>query len=408
MPDYPDFSLPTIPAQELDVAPAIGSFWSSYQTLTIAGNSTEDIDIEPPDDGYYYKIQLIMITNDGDYPLSAILTLDGISFMGLLGQPSLLFPVHTNPLIVVGYGDKFTISVTNRDSSAHDMEVVILATKMYMPGGFTRVPIAAFSASPTSGNFPLTVSFTDQSYRFPTSWWWDFGDGTPGSDLQHPTHEYASGGIYDVRLYATNGVGTDTLLRADYIAVTSLQDLTTYTEYDPNSRLTVAGTKCTLSGGYRNQAWNLYKDFGDNYFDGIHIDFEMQLTSCATWGLMSVVGISNSTGDSASWAATDYLVFMLRTGTSDYRITLLSGDGTSTDYMAAAEDVTYYCTLRRAPGSDAVYLDVYSDSARTTLLDTLVITGIGTTKHRYIHAMVSRYSDSTASASGWVDNINLA
>lgn len=408
MPDYPDFSLPTIPAQELDVAPAIGSFWSSYQTLTIAGNSTKNIDIEPPNDGYYYKIQLVVITNDGDYPISAILTLDNISFMGLLGQPSLLFPVHTNPLIVVGYGDKFTIAVTNRDSSSHDVEVIVLATKMYMPGGFTRVPIAAFSASPTSGNFPLSVSFTDESYRFPTSWSWDFGDGSAPSSDQHPTHEYASSGIYDVRLYATNGVGTDVLVRTNYISVTSLQDLTTYTEYDPSSRLTVAGTKCTLTAGSRNQAWNLYKDFGADYFNGIHIDFEMQLTSCTIWAVMSVVGISNSTGDSASWAATDYLVFMQRTGTTDYRITLLNGNWSVSDYMAAAEDVTYYCTLRRTPGSDAVYLDVYSDSARTTLLDTLVITGIGTTKHRYIHAMVSRYSASTVAASGWVDNINLS
>lgn len=408
MPDYPDFSLPTIPAQELDVAPTIGSFWSQYDTVTIAGSSTEDIDIEPPDDGYYYKINLIMITNDGDYPLSAILTLDGISFMGLLGQPSLLFPVHANPLVVVGYGDKFTLSITNRDSSSHDVEYVILATKMYMPGGFARVPIAAFSATPLSGNCPLTVAFTDESYRFPTSWLWDFGDGSAPSSEHNPSHVYASAGIYDVRLYATNAVGTDTLLKADYIAVTALQDLTGYTEYDPYGRLTIASTKCTLTGGYRNQNWNLYKDFGANYFDGIDIDFEMRLTSCTTWASMSVIGISNSTGDSASWASTDYLVFMARTGTSDYRITLLSGDGSVSDYMAAAVNVTYYCTLRRAAGSNSVYLDVYSDSDRLTLLDTLVITGIGSTKHRYIHAMVSRYGASSAAASGWVDHIYLA
>ncbi|MBD3178690.1 MAG: S8 family serine peptidase, partial [Candidatus Latescibacteria bacterium] len=38
-------------------------------------------------------------------------------------------------------------------------------------------PVAAFSGSPTSGDAPLTVNFTDQSSNSPTSWSWDFGDG---------------------------------------------------------------------------------------------------------------------------------------------------------------------------------------------------------------------------------------
>ena len=38
------------------------------------------------------------------------------------------------------------------------------------------VPVASFSASPTAGNAPLAVSFTDTSTGTPTGWAWYFGD----------------------------------------------------------------------------------------------------------------------------------------------------------------------------------------------------------------------------------------
>ncbi|MCD6380139.1 S8 family serine peptidase, partial [bacterium] len=56
-------------------------------------------------------------------------------------------------------------------------------------GGTGTAPAAAFGGVPTSGNVPLTVSFTDQSTESPTSWNWSFGDGGT-STAQNPSHEY--------------------------------------------------------------------------------------------------------------------------------------------------------------------------------------------------------------------------
>jgi parallel beta-helix repeat protein len=79
-------------------------------------------------------------------------------------------------------------------------------------------PIVAFSASPTSGNAPLNVKFTDTSTGTPTKWKWNFGDGT-SSTLQNPTHKYSKTGNYAVALTATNSAGSNTLTKANYIKV---------------------------------------------------------------------------------------------------------------------------------------------------------------------------------------------
>lgn len=54
-----------------------------------------------------------------------------------------------------------------------------------------------------------TVAFTDLSSGIPTSWSWNFGDGGT-STLQNPTHTYATNGVYNVCLTATNGIGANT------------------------------------------------------------------------------------------------------------------------------------------------------------------------------------------------------
>jgi Zn-dependent metalloprotease len=84
------------------------------------------------------------------------------------------------------------------------------------PGG---APIAAFTGSPTSGPYPLTVNFTDQSSNGPTSWSWNFGD-TGTSTAQNPSHIYNSPGTYTVTLTATNAAGSDQEVKTNYITVT--------------------------------------------------------------------------------------------------------------------------------------------------------------------------------------------
>ncbi len=80
-------------------------------------------------------------------------------------------------------------------------------------------PISDFSASVTTIIKEQSVNFTDKSNNTPTSWLWDFGDGTFSTE-QSPWHSYSSTGIYSVSLKVTNNIGNNTKTFTNYITVT--------------------------------------------------------------------------------------------------------------------------------------------------------------------------------------------
>ncbi len=120
-----------------------------------------------------------------------------------------------NPNYTYNSAGTYTVTLTATNSVGSDGE-----TKSgYITVNPCVAPTASFTAAPTSGYAPLAVSFTDQSTGSPTSWSWDFGDGGSSSQ-QNPSYTYTSTGTYTVTLTASNGCGSDDLVRSGYIAVT--------------------------------------------------------------------------------------------------------------------------------------------------------------------------------------------
>ena len=66
-----------------------------------------------------------------------------------------------------------------------------------------RAPEAAFDHEGPEAS----LAFTDRSLYGPSSWTWDFGDGSSPSDLQNPTHTWQQPGFYTVTLTAANAHG---------------------------------------------------------------------------------------------------------------------------------------------------------------------------------------------------------
>lgn len=79
-------------------------------------------------------------------------------------------------------------------------------------------PVAAFTATPTSGKAPLSVKFTDKSTNNPTSWSWNFGDKST-STVKNPIHKYAKKGTYTVSLTVKNAAGNSSLTKSKYITL---------------------------------------------------------------------------------------------------------------------------------------------------------------------------------------------
>jgi len=90
----------------------------------------------------------------------------------------------------------------------------------YNPNGGTAVN-ANFSGTPTTLPVGGTVNFTDLSTGSPTSWSWSFTGGTPATSTTQNLAgvQYNTAGIYPVSLTATNGSGSDTETKTNYITV---------------------------------------------------------------------------------------------------------------------------------------------------------------------------------------------
>jgi len=77
-----------------------------------------------------------------------------------------------------------------------------------------------FTGTPRYGKMPLIVSFSsEQSLGSPTSWYWQFGDGTTNI-TQNPVHTYEIPGTYTVTLQAINSQTGGYAVWKNYVTVT--------------------------------------------------------------------------------------------------------------------------------------------------------------------------------------------
>ena len=122
-------------------------------------------------------------------------------------------PVHTfeSPGLY-----RISLTVSNANGSSTETKEAYVNVR--------AVPDVALSATPRTGNTPLTVQFRDESASEPfpaTAWRWTFGDGEVSTE-QHPVHQYVQPGAYDVSLTVTTDGGSRTLAEAGYIQVSAV------------------------------------------------------------------------------------------------------------------------------------------------------------------------------------------
>ena len=86
---------------------------------------------------------------------------------------------------------------------------------------FVAAPVAAFTASPTSGAVPLLVNFNDVSTGTITNRSWTFGDGGT-STTASPGHTYTNAGNFNVALTVRGPGGSSVTNRVNLISATNV------------------------------------------------------------------------------------------------------------------------------------------------------------------------------------------
>ncbi|MFN0034303.1 MAG: PKD domain-containing protein [Saprospiraceae bacterium] len=117
-------------------------------------------------------------------------------------------------------------------------------------------PIANFVGSPTTGCTALVVMMENQSSSNAVTFIWSFPGGTPvASNQPNPTVVYNNAGTYSISLTASNGSGSHTFTRTDYIVVKTVPAA--------NFSAAVNGLTATFTNSSLNGPTSFHWNFGD-------------------------------------------------------------------------------------------------------------------------------------------------
>src|SRR3990172_2149918 len=185
----------------------------------------------------------------------------------------------------------------------------------------------------------------------------------------------------------------------------AFEDFTTYIETDPNNRFSVAANAITVTALSRDEdAW-LIKDRGAGHFSG---DFEHLFkytpatnTNRAHADLLSLANIVDDVNgiDTAAGDLLGVWYFKSDSGVNQYGLyEIVAGTPYQVDTSVTNHSVVRYPKFKRDEGVGTygtLYLYIYSDEARTILIQTISLTLHEKEDFRYNYIMHS-YDDNNA------------
>ena len=182
-----------------------------------------------------------------------------------------------------------------------------------------------------------------------------------------------------------------------------------YTETDPNSDITISTTNLTIDSMIMDVDAYVYKDFTAGHFgDTVDHDFECKVTgrTVASYSVGTVWALTNVVNDGYYWYANNSQAvhcWFYWTTTPVYRLYLrdCENGGTDQDFYTCLVNTWYYCTASRNATSMSIL--IYSDSGRTSLLDTITVTLAAGRTYRYFMACNS-YDIGTTATMSWVSD----
>ena len=159
---------------------------------------------------HIYFADMVSVTPQAYKEFFVVVYVNTVPFVGASGIGWLNIPLRQNPSIQFITGDTMYVDIVNLAPEAHNFLIKVNGTKIARPSNFGHAPGAYFTLDDYSIAVGGHVHFTDGTGNSPTSWDWDFGDGSPHSIEQNPVHTYLTAGSYYPKLKATNQYGWDT------------------------------------------------------------------------------------------------------------------------------------------------------------------------------------------------------
>ena len=199
----------------------------------------------------------------------------------------------------------------------------------------------------------------------------------------------------------------------------ALENFTTYTETDPNSRITVTTTKVTWTSLTRNEDAHVYADKGVDYFAGnFEIQFTLRLNGGTGTGYPGVLALTNTVDDlkGIDDASGSYLALLQTLVFGNNQVLLEECDSGTLYYSSYSNTLTantdYYITVIRdeTVGTyGTLYCYIYSDYLRTTQVgSTLSITLHSSKKDfRYLFPIISSNSGEAWEKSGYHEALEI-
>ncbi|MEP6646847.1 MAG: T9SS type A sorting domain-containing protein [Saprospiraceae bacterium] len=134
--------------------------------------------------------------------------------------------------------------------------------------GLNNNPVAKWRYEEKVAGYPHEILFTDLSFFNPTTWHWDFDDGSTSAE-RSPVHTFESG-LYHVCLTVNNENASESLCRWIEILETGTQDGSVNTGPDLSIAPNPFHDKLIIhsaSGTFRSAHVQLYDMYGRNVFD---------------------------------------------------------------------------------------------------------------------------------------------
>lgn len=200
-----------------------------------------------------------------------------------------------------------------------------------------------------------------------------------------------------------------------------LQDFTTFTEYDPGSKVAVTSSNVTWTNLLRSDTAYVYKDMGVDFFSGdFNINFTLVAGSMAANSEMGVLMLSNTANAtyrehtvSPKYDSISVGLYM-PSSPAEKRLALLEvADGTATGsgtYYVISDSSPRYITITRDESigdNGTAYMYIYLDAARTNLAATQSIALFEKEDFRYLYAMDAYTNTGSYASTGSISVLSL-